>query len=315
MSPRVSSIRTACLLAVSLSTAVPLLGLFDTVSAQDAFAVQTKVNDAAITGYDIAQRAKLLGLENPGRSPEQLQRQALQALIDDELKLQEAKRRSVEISEEDMNGAIAGIAQRNNMTNEELLADLRGKGVDPAVFEKLVRADLAWNQLLRARYRQRATPTEAEIDAAMEDEQRNNATTRYDVQQIVIDLRPGAPRGEVRKAMTRATEARRLMTSCEELPELAKNYSRLSGRVGLLAANQMPKPVSEAVVALPIGGVTDPLRSQDGLHLVMLCGKEAGESSARRGQIYDQLLNQKISGYSQNYLEDLRREAIIESRS
>lgn len=285
--------------------------------AQDLFAVETKVNDAAITGYDIEQRARMAALEsNEQRSREQLRRRALNSLIDDELKLQEAARRNVEVSDEQLSEAITQVAQRNGKTAEALLRDLASAGVERATFEKQLRAELAWNRLLRSRYGQRANPTEAEIEAALEDAATSNAETRYDVRQVVVELRPGAPRATVEKAVARATEARKRMTSCDAIPELKNEYSRLSGPVGVMPAAQMPGPVRAAVTKLNVGGVTEPLRSQDGLHLIMLCGKTTeGASAARRSEVFERLQAEKIRGYSENYLDDLRRDAIIESRS
>ncbi|MEM1420832.1 MAG: peptidylprolyl isomerase [Pseudomonadota bacterium] len=284
-------------------------------NAQDLFAVVTKVNDAAITGYDVQQRSRLVAIENPNFNADQRITAALQSLIEDELKLQEAQRRGLEVTEEQVDQSLASIAQRNGKTADALLSDLSNAGVGPETYRKRLKAETAWNRLLRSRYRERATPTDAEIDAAMSDAQQQTSEVRYDVRQIVVDLRARAPRAEVQAAVAKATEVRKQMTSCDVLEDLGKQHSRLSGKVGELTPAQMPRPVREAVVNLPIGGVTEPLRSQDGLHLIMVCAKGSQESSARRGQIYERLLNEKIQGYSENYLDDLRREAVIESRS
>ena len=62
-------------------------------STQTMFRPVAVVNDSAITGYDLAQRAQLLAaLGFPVASPEALKEEALNRLVDDRLKLQEAKR-------------------------------------------------------------------------------------------------------------------------------------------------------------------------------------------------------------------------------
>lgn len=299
--------------AITVATAC-ILGVGSPVLAQqNLFQVVVKVNDKIITGYDIAQRARLIKVAAPSRPDEAAARLAVDELINDELKLQEAERQGLELTDGDVQDAIISVAQSNNMSPEDFVAQLTEAGVSQAAFERQLRADIVWNQLLRRRFGDRVVPTEEEIAAEI-DKSAGGGAERFDVRQIVVPLAPDAVDDLVRRAFEEAQRVRRELTDCSKIAALAGNYSRLSGEVGRLTAAQMPPPVRDAVVPLEVGEATQPLRSQDGVHIIMKCGVQTA-ATASRSQVYNRLLTQKAARFSGTYLDDLSRDAMIERRN
>jgi peptidyl-prolyl cis-trans isomerase SurA len=175
------------------------------------------VNDEPITGYEIQQRQRLMGMgnanigeraqanfkaiikskstndrlkailektikENEGKSREEiiaifekrktefakglqqeavesarqsvmpgLRKDALEELIDERLKLQEAKRLSVVASEEDVDKIMNSIAEKNKMTAVEFEAYLKKMGADPSVMRQRFKANMSWQEVIRRR--------------------------------------------------------------------------------------------------------------------------------------------------------------------
>lgn len=306
--PLFSTALRASILSATLALAAPTLA-----TAQDLFAVLVKVNDVVISGFDVQQRATLLALGAPGQDPARFEARALDLLIADELKLQEAERQGVRLSDADLADAVRDVASRNNgKTTEQLIAELAAGGVSRETFERQLRADLVWNELLRRRYGDRVTPTESEIDAEI-GEQTASGELRYDLQQIVVPLSPDAPDDNVRRAFDEAVRVRGELTDCSRVRELAPRYSRISGVVGRMTAGQMPGPIRDAVLPLDVGQTTNPMRSADGVHVIILCNKISPQA-ASRSQVFNRLLQEKAGRFSQSYLDDLRRNAMIESR-
>ena len=299
----------ALTLLIALSAALPA----PRAAAQDLYAALVKVNDQVISGYDLQQRMRLLKLAAPNASVEQLRGRALEELIADELKLQEAQRLGLDITEAQLNDAIQTVAERNQKSPDSFLEGLAGAGVERDAYERQLRADMAWNELLRKRFGRRVTPTEEEVDSAMTSAQSNSGASRYDVRQIVVPLAPNAPQDRVRRAFEEAQRVRRELSDCEQIAEMAPRYSKLSGAVGKVTLNQMPPPVRQVVQPLKVGDRTKPLRSKDGVHVIMLCGVESA-SAASRSQVYNRLLREKAGRFSDSYLEDLKRAAMIERR-
>ncbi|MCI4666137.1 MAG: SurA N-terminal domain-containing protein [Neomegalonema sp.] len=288
------------LAAMMISTAV-------TPAAAQGTKIVVSVNEDIITNVDVEQRAKLIMFASGGRAktPEKL---ALRALIDDSLKLQEAKRLKVSIKPAMVDKAIATIAKRNRISADQLLGAMRKAGVDPDTFKFQIRAELAWNRIIRGRYGARLNPTEGEIEAAMGSAVSGNDV--YELKQIVIALEKGAPKDKVEKAAARAAKARKAMTSCDKVAELAPKYSKLSGNVGKVKLSRMPPPIRSQVTPLPVGGVTPPIRSNNGLHLIIVCDiKRVG--GANRKRVAAKLRQAKGVRIAKTYLQDLRRNALI----
>lgn len=295
------------LVAVLLAVAAPRPAL-----AQDLFTAIVKVNDVVISGYDLQQRMRLLRLAAPNSDENVLRRQAVEQLIADELKLQEAERTGVSLAAGRLDDAIGMVARRNNQTLEEFNAEIAAAGVDRESFERQLRADMLWNELLRRRFGERVTPTEEEIDAAVA-QSTGGGEVRYDLQQIVVPLRPDASQDRVRRAFEEAQRVRRELNDCGKVRELAPRYAQISGPVGRLTVAQMPPPIATAVQPLAVGQTTNPMRSQDGVHIIILCDRLTPEA-ANRSQVYNQLLAEKAGRFSESYLDDLRRGAMIERR-
>ena len=80
-----------------------ILMLPGAVQAQGLFSPVLTVNDAAITGFEIAQRRKLLELF---RTPGNLDELAVEQLIEDRLKAQELDRQGLQITDEGLASAM-----------------------------------------------------------------------------------------------------------------------------------------------------------------------------------------------------------------
>ena len=180
-------------------------------NAQNLFATVLKVNDAIISGYDVDQRMRLIALERPNIDKAELEARALEALVADQLKLQEAEKQGLTISDAQLNDAVRSVAERNQQSEETMLGAMAERGVSEETFRNQIRADLAWNELVRRRFGGRVAPTEEEIDAAIAGSPQSGAV-RYDVRQIVVPLRPNAAEDLVRRAFEEAVRVRRELT-------------------------------------------------------------------------------------------------------
>ncbi|MEM9724409.1 MAG: peptidylprolyl isomerase [Pseudomonadota bacterium] len=278
------------------------------------FAWVAKVGEEVITGYDVAQRARLLRLETGGGEPAQLRARAREELIDEELKWKEATRRGVNITKEQIAEAVVNIAKGNRSTEDAFIARLRKAGVDRSAFERRLRVNLAWNEYLRRGHLSKIRPSEGEVETEVEAAKNvKPGPPVYDVRQIVVDVGPTAPRRDVENAAREALRVKAQLKSCSQIRELAPKYSRISGPLGRLRAEQMPKPVRDVVLSLKPGETTQPLRSQNGFHIIMLCGvQRSGPQQLSEAAVRDRLTARKADIVSRSLVADLRRDAMIE---
>lgn len=297
----------ASLAALLGFAALALVAATTPASAQSA-AIVVEVNEDIITNVDVEQRVLIIAFSAGGRAVDDARGRAVDALIDDALKLQEAARLGIDVTEEEIDATIERIAKNNRITGEQLLGAMGQAGIDPSAFRRQVKAEIAWGKVVRGRYGTRIDPSEGEIEAAL-----GGATSPediFDLRQIVVPLAPNAPQPQIAAAMEKIGEAKAQMTSCDDVLAIAPRYSELPANVGKVAAKQLPGPIRSQVASLDIGEITEPIRSNNGVHLIMVCGVER-KGAADRDRVAAQLRQEKGGRISASYVADLRRSALI----
>jgi peptidyl-prolyl cis-trans isomerase SurA len=78
-------------------------------------------------------------------------KEAQEELIEERLKLQEAKRVGIDISDDEVKRVMKGIAERNKMTEEQFTQQIKGNGVDVATMRDRMKAQFAWREVVRKR--------------------------------------------------------------------------------------------------------------------------------------------------------------------
>ena len=131
--------------------AATLLVLTASVAATAVRAQQVVVvvNGEPITALDIEQRSKLIQLSTHKAPPRQ---DVIDELINEKLKVREAKKFGLDIPTSEVDTAYASMASRMRYTPEQLTQTLANAGVNAATLKARIKADLTWPQLVRGRY-------------------------------------------------------------------------------------------------------------------------------------------------------------------
>jgi len=119
--------------------------------SQPAFAqkVVVIVNGSPITTYDIEQRTKFNTLathKTPARQD------VIEELIDEKLKVQVGQRYKLEVTDAEVDTAYAAMGQRMRFTPQQLTQALAQGGVDALTLKSRIRADIAWQQIVRGKF-------------------------------------------------------------------------------------------------------------------------------------------------------------------
>ena len=127
------------------------------------------VNDKIITGYDLRQRMLMLIASSQVQPTEQnlpaIQQAALNALIEDRLKVQEmAKFESLKVTDEEVDQEIAEMARAAGTTPANYLQFLQQGGIQPAAFRENLRTQIGWSQLVPGRFNSRARASSLQVD-------------------------------------------------------------------------------------------------------------------------------------------------------
>lgn len=290
--------------------------------AQTLFRPVAVVNDQAITGYDLAQRAQILvALGYPSASPDALRSAALDQLVDEKLKLQAAQKIGVSVTPEMVESAIEQFARRAGTAPDAFRAVLNAQGVTDQALEDMARAEVGWMQVVRARFADRVEPGEAEIQSELT-LQGARAGAEYRVLEIGLPLA-----GEGRSAAeTRALadELYAVLNAGGSFEEAVARYSEApsaarGGEVGWITPERMPPELRRELDALEVGRVSRPLPVSGGLTILKLIDRRSGGAQPQlddtaRQAVRNQLVNERGARMAEGLLQEMRREALIEVR-
>jgi peptidyl-prolyl cis-trans isomerase SurA len=148
-------------------------------------------------------------------------------------------------------------------------------------------------------------------------EKRSGAKTALvDLKQVAVALPRDAAQAQVDAANKLLVDLKPQITSCQTLEATAGKISGVvAGDLGEAEITDLAPAFQEAANSLKVGQVSDPIRTDAGLHLIAVCGKrQSGAQAPTHDQIENRLRGQQLALISKRYLRDLRNSATIETR-
>lgn len=245
--------------------------------------VAAVVNDTPISTFDVRQRLRLLlattGVQPDEQTMQRLQQQALRSLIDEQLQLQEATGEpyNIEIPESEVDGAIARLAQQNNVDAERIYSDLREAGIDPETLRTQIRAELAWQTLVNGRYSNRIRVSDNQVDLARERIMNSLSKPRYLIAEILLPVESAQEEAEVRQ---QAESMIQQLMNGADFQALARQYSAAAsaeagGDAGWVLSGELDPEVERVLQSMEPGRVSPPIRVPGGFYLVALRDKRS----------------------------------------
>lgn len=233
------------------------------------------VNDEVITTSDMGERRDfILATSEIPPTPEAqraLLPRVLDALINETLQLQEAKRLSIEITPEEIDAAIAKIEQQRKRPPGSLRAFIEKNQLSERTMEQQVRAQLSWNKVVERRLRRNVNIAQDEIARAQVAQA--SAPGVPEVRIAAISLPIPKPEDEPEAARLAEQTAQQLNQGTDFM-SLAQQLAA-TGKAALNAPVWVPEEslqpaMQQALRTLEPGQVTQPLRSQNSYQLINL---------------------------------------------
>ncbi|WP_193188132.1 peptidylprolyl isomerase [Nisaea sediminum] len=247
-------------------------------AAQNALRIAAIVNDDVITVRDLDARVRMVILSsNLPRNQQTYQRvwpQVLRGLIDEQLKLQEAERLSIEVTDDDLNRAKRSMEQRNKMQPGSFDRELEKEGIPLETVVRQIRADIAWAKLVRRRFQSTVEVTIDEIDDALDRLERNKGAPQYRLREIVIDTDdPAVDEQEIAKRLVQQ------LRSGAQFDAIAREFSQgataaTGGDIGWTTKEQLSPEVAELVDRMQPGDISDPIKTIFGYQIIQLSDRQ-----------------------------------------
>jgi peptidyl-prolyl cis-trans isomerase SurA len=150
----------------------------------------------------------------------------------------------------------------------------------------------------------------------LRDKKAASGQTMVALKQAAVRLDKDASPEQVNAANAALRAVRPQIKGCDNIEAVAgRTPGMISADLGEAELNDLRGPFKDAAVKLGPGELSDPIRTDVGLHLVAVCSKRTGGSKMpSRSDVANRLTGEKLAVMSKRYLRDLRNSATIEAR-
>lgn len=272
------------------------------------------VNGDPITNYDIEQRSKLNALTTHKPAD---RKQVINELIDEKLKIKEAKKFGVDPTASDIDQSYAAMSSRMRITPEQLTKSLESQGIRPDTLKSRMRAEMVWTSLVRGRYKESLQVGEKDVAAAVSGDDKINADAfEYKMQPIVLIVPRGSAPAAIESRRKEAEALRNRVQTCDEANALFKSMQNAAIRDIVTKTSADIPPVLRGVLdKTPIGHLTAPEVTKQGVEMVALCARNPTTvDTPKKKEVREKMYAEKYEAKSKSYLQEVRKAAMIEYR-
>jgi peptidyl-prolyl cis-trans isomerase SurA len=287
------------------------------VAAQSGAHAQTVVvfvNGEPITALDVDQRIKLIEVSTHKTPARQ---EALDELIDEKLKVQIGKRYGLDVPDKDVESSFNAMARRVNQTSKQFAEGLSHAGINVAALKRRIKADIAWSSIIRGKFPSINAVGEKDVLTAMgsrKTDEKDAVSYQYTLRELLFIVARGSAPAAFEARRKQAEELRHRFESCEQGVPFARALTDVAVREPVRRTSLDIGAAQRAVLdATPIGHLTPPEQTQEGIEMIAVCAKDnAGGDTVGMAQTREAMVAERYNAQAKRYLEQLRREAIIE---
>ncbi len=291
--------------------------------AEQVAGIAAVVNDDAISMADVRERMKLIlvssGLPNNDEMRSKILPQVVESLIEEQLKLQEARRNKLQVTEEEVAEGFNMVASQNKYTAEEFSSLMKKAGISPETLNNQIKAQLSWNKVIKQVLRSRVDVSDSDVNTRIERMKAKIGQTEYLAAEIYL------PMGDAKQAPKIQQFAQKMAAELQakQAPfgPVAVQFSKAAGAekggsLGWVQEGQLQPELEKSLFALEEGGVSNPIRLNDGIHILNLQKKRTitEESIPERNELTNMIGHERLDRVQQRTLLDLKSAAFIDRR-
>jgi len=228
------------------------------------------VNETPISMADVHNRINLAvlsaGLPNTPEVRQNISVQAVRALINEELQLQEATKLGMDVSEKDVDDSMKRIAEDNKIPGGNMSVFLQRNGIPPVTLRHQIKATLAWNKYIMRALKPRVEIGEDEIDESVSRMRATAGRQEYLISEIYLPVDKPDEDGQVKALADKLTGQ---LKQGSVFGAIARQFSQspganAGGDMGWIQAGQLEPEVDKVLQTLQAGEIAGPIRTASG---------------------------------------------------
>lgn len=247
------------------------------------------VNNEVITQNDLNERfstiVKQLQKQGTKLPPqEELRKQLLERMINDQVQLQDAKESGIRVDDGTLDKTLQRIADENSLSMTEFRRLLEQDGVRWQKFREEIRGEVIMQRLREREVEGNVNVTEAEVDTQLALEAREASTDQeFRLAHILVLVPEQATSAQIDAKRKRALQALGELRKGADFAQISAQFSDApdalqGGNLGWRPSGRLPGIFLEALSALKPGETTDILKSANGFHIVKLLDKRGRDA-------------------------------------
>jgi len=272
------------------------------------------VNGQPITTLDVEHRSKFIQMSTKKVPP---RKEVLDSLIDEILEVNEAKRFNLEVPDSEVDNSYSNVATRMGIDAQKLTQLLANGGASGDTLKRRLRAQIAWTNLVRGRYKASLEIRDKDVEAQLQlhkPEEKKDIGYEY-IMRPVVFIVPRGSADTAYEARKREAEALRVrFLTCNDGISFARALPDVAVRdqVSKYSAD-LAQQLRDILDGTAIGHLTPPETTAEGVQMFAVCDKKETKSDTPgMKEIRDQMFQQKFGAQAKRYLDSLRRQAMIE---
>lgn len=246
------------------------------------------VNDDVVSTVDVRNRAVFIlasaGAPINAESIERARPQAMRSLVDENLQLQEAKDNEVKVDDKDVDAALSNIAEQNGGSVADLERELSGAGIPISTLRAQIKADIAWRRLVNGRLGSQVRISDGQVEDTMARIAASSSKPQMLVSEIILPAETEEERAEAMAgaqqllAQLRATppDQHQQMFALAARQYSASSTSSTGGDLGWVSPGEIRKELESVLEQLQPGQMSDPIETENGVHIVELRERRPG---------------------------------------
>ena len=207
-----------------------------------------------------------------------------------------------------------------HVTPDQLAKSLESQGIRSDTLKARLKAEMVWTSLVRGRYKESLQVGEKDVAAAVQatggGEKPETESFEYQMRPIVLIVPRGSAPAAMEARVKEAEALRSRVQTCEEANAFFKTMQSAAIRETVTKTSaDIPPVLREVLDKTPLGHLTAPEVTKQGVEMVALCGrKPTTVDTPRKKEIRDKMFVEKYEAKSKAYLEEVRKAAMIECR-
>lgn len=275
------------------------------------------VNGEVITSSDMQSRINafilMTGIPYNQQTKTMITTKVLQSAIDEKLKIQEAEKNKIKISQKEIDKALRKFEQNNNMPEGQLKKILQEAKVSVKVWSTQIEADLAWQKLIAQKGYNELNISENDIKKALNDIKNDRKKQKFMVSEIVIDKKDAKDLNQLVENLRQDSRFELYAMQFSQSPSAANG-----GHLGWISKGKLPVVLESSVLNMKEGDVSDPIAYGKDFYILKLekifNPATDKQKIPSRLEVKNFLENKKLEEYSSRYIKNLRSRALIEKK-